>query len=142
MGSRTRWQPGSSTVSRRRLPRVAAAAIGAALLAGCGSTAPRLDRATSGPLIALAERISTEGACAQARDIRTLQGRAIALVNARKVPAALQEPLVSAVNALAEETPACLPPVPATAPPPRPAQRPHGHGKHHGHDKHENGDKG
>ena len=47
------------------------------------------------------------GACAQARDIRRLRSRTTALINAHRVPAALQEPLSSGVNALIE--PVCLP---------------------------------
>jgi hypothetical protein len=58
-------------------------------------------------LIALTDRIVHEGACAQARDIAALRARAIALVNARRVPDALQEPLMSGVSALAAEEPAC-----------------------------------
>jgi hypothetical protein len=119
-------------------------ACSAALLAGCGGGGPKLDRADAASLIALAHRVPEEGACAQARDIKALRRRAIALVNARRVPAALQEPLLSGVAALAEQTPVCLPKVPASsqAPPPAPAPSPgkargkeqhrghgHGHGK-------------
>jgi hypothetical protein len=73
-------------------------------------------------------------------------------VRAHRVPAALLEPFSSGVNALAEQTPPCLPAVPAATPPPppppppppvTPAPREHGHGdkKHehkpkHGHGKH------
>jgi hypothetical protein len=69
--------------------------------------------------------------CAQARDIRALRTRTIALVNARRVPAALQETLTSGVNALVE--PPCLPAIPTdTTPSPTiPA-----HGKKHGRGEH------
>ena len=97
-------------------------------------------------MIALSHRISHEGACAQARDIPKLQTRTEALVNAHRVPAALAESLMSGVNALAEQTPVCLPAVPAptpvatpaAAPPPAHHEHPHEHGpgpKPH-HDKH------
>jgi len=67
-------------------------------------------------------------------------------VNAHRVPAALAESLMSGVNALAEQTPVCLPSVPvptpvatpAAAPPPAHHEHPHEHGpgpKPH-HDKH------
>ncbi len=111
-----------------------------AALAGCGGGGgPHMTRADAAPLIALSHRISHEGACAQSRDIPKLQTRTEALVNAHRVPAALAESLMSGVNALAEQTPVCLPAVPAAAPPPAPAPRPHGHDEHHDHPKH--GDK-
>jgi hypothetical protein len=93
------------------------------------------------PLVALANQISNESACAQRRDIGLLQQRAAELVNARRVPSDLQEPLMSGVNALAADTPPCVPVVPVQpAPPPAPAPPAHGHGhpkpEKHGHDKH------
>jgi hypothetical protein len=104
-------------------------------LAGCGAASrPRLEHADAAALIALAGRIASEGACAQANDIPKLHARAVALVNARRVPQALQEPLLSAVNALAAESPVCLPSVPAastTAPTNTPTP-PRGHGHGHG----------
>ena len=121
------------------------------LLAGCGGGAPKLASGDAGRLIALAQRVPGEGACAQARDIRALRRRAIQLVNAGRVPAALQEPLMSGVTALAAQTPVCLPEVPASAttpPSPRPAPTPpgprdRGKGKHdHGHDHGHDGGKG
>ena len=119
-------------------------ACSAGLLAGCGGRTPRLERSDAAPLVALAHRVPGEAACAQARDIRTLRRRAIALVNAGRVPAELQEPLMSGVAALAEQTPVCLPKVPASSPSPQPPPAPgpappgkekakekhgHGHGK-------------
>jgi hypothetical protein len=105
------------------------------LLAGCGSSGgPHLAHRDAAPLIALADRISREAPCAQARDIRALRAHTIALVNAHRVPAALQETLTSGVNALVE--PVCLPTV---APTPRITIVPkHGKGPkhdHHGKDK-------
>jgi hypothetical protein len=94
------------------------------------------------PLVALANRISNERACAQRRDIRLLQQRAVNLVNARRVPTDLQDPLMSGVNALAADTPPCVPAVPVQpTPPPAPAPPPHGHDhpkppEKHEHDKH------
>jgi len=63
-----------------------------------------------------------------------------ALVNADRVPAALQESLSSGTNALVAETPTCLPPVEAAAPAPASGgdeNRSNGHGhKKHKHGKH------
>jgi hypothetical protein len=122
-------------------------ACSAALLAGCGGDTPKLRRADGASLAVLAHRVPGESACAQARDIRALHRRAIALVNAGRVPAALQEPLMSGVAALSDQIPVCLPKVPASAPAPPPAPAPgegragrrgpaHGHGKH---DEHRHG---
>ncbi|HET7127567.1 MAG TPA: hypothetical protein VFJ93_00650 [Gaiellaceae bacterium] len=113
-----------------------------AVAAGCGSSGgPTLERADGAALIALAHRIASEGACAQTHDIPRLRTQAIALVNAGKVPGELQEPLMSAVGALAAEQPLCLPTVttatPSPSPPPGPKKhRDHGkHGKKHGDEK-------
>jgi hypothetical protein len=75
-----------------------------------------MPRAAAAPLIALSHRIAHEGACAQSRDIAKLQRQAVALVNARRVPADLAEPLISGVNALAERPPLCMPSVPSSGP--------------------------
>jgi hypothetical protein len=92
------------------------------LLAGCGGGGgPHLARKDAAPLITLADRIAREAPCAQARDIRALSSLRDKLINARKVTSALQEPLSSAVNSLAAQTPPCLPSVPAaTVTPPSP----------------------
>ncbi|MCW2964209.1 MAG: hypothetical protein JWO17_1461 [Actinomycetia bacterium] len=92
-------------------------------------------RQDAAPLIALAEKIPREAPCAQARDIRALSRQAIALVNAHRIPPALQESLTSGVNALVVQTPPCLPPVPAatetppvvTIVPEHGKKPPHGH---------------
>jgi hypothetical protein len=112
------------------------------LLAGCGGGGggAHLARDDAAPLIRLADRISRETPCAQARDIRALDARRTALVNAHRVPAALQESLSSGVNALVALTPTCLRSVPAATvtppiapvgpkPKPKPKHDHHGHGK-------------
>jgi len=72
-----------------------------ALVAGCGSRGgPRLDHGDGASLISLAHRIAGEGADGRARDIPLLRDRTIGLINARKVPTKLQEPLLSMVNAV------------------------------------------
>ena len=72
-----------------------------ALVAGCGSSAgPKLDHANGASLISLVHRIANEGADGRARDIPLLRDRTIGLINARKVPAKLQEPLLGMVNAV------------------------------------------
>jgi hypothetical protein len=101
-------------------------------------------RADAAPLIALADKIPHEGPCAQARDIRRLGALRTRLVNAHKLPSALQEPLSSGVNALVAQTPVCLPPVPAATITPPPATPPAAtivpeHGKKHEHGHHGKG---
>jgi len=116
------------------IERAALLTIAAVLLAGCGGGGPHLARRDVAPLIALADRIPLETPCAQARDIRALRARSVALVNAGRVPAALQEPLISGVNALVE--PLCLPAMPTGAVPPStftPGDRGNGRGHGHGH---------
>ena len=109
---------------------------------GCGGDRPHLARSDAAPLIALSKQIAREGRCAQARDIPRLQVRAIALVNARRVPAALQETLLSGVNQLVAQSPVCVPRVAHVAAEPAPPAttvegRGHPKGKHqrkqHGH---------
>jgi hypothetical protein len=104
------------------------------LLAGCGGGGgSHLARRDAAPLIALANRIPGESPCAQARDIARLRERATALVNARRVPQALQDPLSSGVNALVELKPPCLPSVPAATVSPQAQTVVPAHGKKHGH---------
>jgi hypothetical protein len=118
---------------------LAAAPLAAVVLAGCGGDRPHLARADAAPLIALSKRIAHEDRCGQARDIPKLQARTIALVNARRVPATLQETLLSGVNQLASQAPVCLPravratPPPAQAAPAPPRGKPKHHAKKHGH---------
>ncbi|MFL5964434.1 MAG: hypothetical protein ACJ757_16250 [Gaiellaceae bacterium] len=109
------------------------------LLAGCdGGGTPHLAREDAAPLITLADRISREAPCAQARDIRALGALRIKLINAHKVPSALQDPLSSGVNGLVALTPPCLPAVPAATTPSTITTVPR-HGKK---DKHEHHGKG
>ena len=112
-----------------------------AMLGGCGGRdEPTLVRADVAPLIALADRIQHEGPCAQARDIRALDSRQAALLRARRVPAAFQESLASAVASLSEQMPVCLPSVAAArAAPPAPQAQPVPDDEHNGrgHDKHD-----
>lgn len=108
------------------------------LLGGCGGGGAHLRRSDAAPLISLAGRIAHEAPCAQARDIRALDRRRVALVNAGKVPRTLQEPLSSGVNALVAQTPPCLPVIQSTLVPAgtgagRGQRREHGHGGDHGH---------
>lgn len=113
--------------------------VAVAALTGCGDAErPSFARTDVAPLIVLSDRIPGEGACAQARDIKTLRARAVRLVNRRRVPAALLEPFMSGVNTLADGAPVCVPAPPA--PPVQPAAgdqptKPHG-SKGHGHTKH------
>ena len=101
---------------------------------------PKLARSDAAPLIALAGRIAGENACRQAHDIPLLTRRTIALVNSGRVPAGLQEQLVSGVNDLAAQAPPCVKTVPVPAPPPAPAPPRHpGQGKGKGHGKHGGG---
>jgi hypothetical protein len=118
--------------------RVSLLAVTALLLGGCGgSSAPRLRHADAERLLVLTRAIPGEGACAQAHDIRRVQARAIALVNAHRVPSRLQDSLMSGVNALTAQVPVCLPPVPVSTPPPSPGK---GHDHHGKHGKHGEGD--
>jgi hypothetical protein len=117
-------------------------------------------RADVAPLIRLADRISHEGPCAQARDIGLLHREHAVLVGARRIPRELAGSLSAGVDALVAQMPVCVPavarsvpapPPPPPPPPPQPEERKaehgHGHGEHghgHGHDKHagEQGDRG
>ena len=113
------------------------------MLTACSSKpapGPALARADARPLVALANRIAQERPCAQRRDIHTLQQRAVSLVNAGRVPSELQEPLMSGVNALATDSPPCVPTVTVQTPQPPPAPPGHGHGHGKGHDKHGKGE--
>jgi hypothetical protein len=107
------------------------------LLAGCGGGGTHLAHTDAVSLIELAHKIPGEQPCAQARDIRALLSKANALVHAHRVPARLQGPLLSGVDALREQAPVCLPPVQASSPPSVPAETTQregkGHGEHHGH---------
>jgi hypothetical protein len=87
-------------LSPRRSPAVWLT-VCSALVAGCGAGGgPKLEHPDGTTLIVLAHRVADEGADGRARDIPRLRNRAIALVNAGKVPADLQEPFLGKVNAL------------------------------------------
>ena len=137
-------------VCRRRWPAVWLSACSACLvLAGCGgggrkaAPAPKLPaplgRALAAQSEAVASRLAAGDACGASDSARSLQRRTIA--STPRVPAALQEPLQSAVNDLVDRvqaacraaTPPPSPPPPATPPPP--ASPPPEHGKGHGHGK-------
>lgn len=106
----------------------------AAVLAACGGTSgDRLARADSAPLIALSNRIAREPPCGQVRDLRLLRAAANRLVNKRRVPASLLEPMLSGVADLESRRPVCIPPAPAAAPAPTGAAgRDGGRGSSHG----------
>jgi hypothetical protein len=77
-----------------------------ALVAGCGSSSrPKLEHVDGAGLMSLTHRIAGERGAARVRDIARLEARAVALVNRHRVPDELQEPLLSAVNALGAERP-------------------------------------
>ena len=79
------------------------------LAAGCGSGGgPKLAHADGVALMSLTHRIAGERGSARAHDVSRLEARAIALVNARRVPKELQEPLLSAVNAIGAGRPQAL----------------------------------
>ena len=88
----------------RRRSLIVSLTVCSALVAGCGSdNRPKLEHADGASLISLAHRIAGEGAAGRARDVPMLRDRTIALINARRVPANLQEPLLSMVNAVGVE---------------------------------------
>jgi hypothetical protein len=125
-------------MQRRASRGIIAALAFSATVVGCGShKAPTLARADAAPLIALSHRIATEGACAQARDIRKLQQSAALLALAERVPHSLEPTLVAGVNGLVERMPPCVAAVPAisASPPSTPTRKGHGHG----HGKHGDG---
>jgi hypothetical protein len=113
-----------------------------ASLAGCGSASdhqaapppPRLPRALAHLLAAqtdqIAQALDSGDSCRAASLARVLQAQTIAAINARRVPAAFQEPLTSTVTDLVSRV-RCVPP---------PADEEPGKGKKKGHHKHEDGD--
>lgn len=135
-----------------RWPIASLAATSALLLAGCGGRdpGPAIPRSDAQHLIALTHRVAAakEG-CDQQRAIAQVQAEATRLVNAGRVPPALEESLMSGVNALVADQPTCLPDVPVatTTPKPsppaprakihvpffRPGHEHHHHGHGHGH---------
>jgi hypothetical protein len=135
--------------------RSAVALLAAAALAGCGGgharhatppPAPKLPRALADRLAArsddVARKLDAGDSCGALTAARDLQQQTIGAINARQVPAALQEPLLGAANALV---------VRITCTPPPPGEQDHRqqmqgegeqhHGKAKGHHKH-HGDEG
>jgi len=122
--------------------------VAVAALAGCGGghahraappPQPKLPRALADRLAARSDDVAREldngddcGALAAAQD---LQHQTIAAVNAKQVPAALQEPLLGAANALVVRI-SCTPPPPAEQAHQEQMKGEH-HGKAKGHHKHD-----
>ena len=145
-------------VCRRRLPAALLSACSACVvLAGCGSggreaaPAPKLPAPLAESLAAASDQVAAQlgagDACGAATTASGLQQRTIQSIGT--VPSALQEPLQSAVNDLADRTSvACMaaqpkqpPPSPPAVSQPEPEQgKGHGHGK--GHKKKHGGDEG
>jgi hypothetical protein len=129
---------------RGYIPTVRSAVVigcaSALLVAGCGGGS----RPQAGPRVphVLAYRLAAESdAVAAALDrgdscaAQTAAGRLRSDLTASiaRVPAALQEPLSSRVNALTAELPACTPPAPAPQPKKHEEHgKPEKHGKHGG----------
>ena len=141
---------------RTRPPGVGAALVAALVfVAGCGAGSERAApkrplipaalaaklAARSDDVVRLLERNDGCGALAAAKD---LQRETIAAINARRVPARLQEPLVGATNDLLLRI-HCAPPPPPAAEADNGEQKKHGkgddkrHGKGHGKGKHGHG---
>jgi hypothetical protein len=128
--------------------RAAALAIGICLLAaGCGGREvsrppgpklPRpLARQLAGASDSVAAALAAGDGCTALRRATSLQRDVIAAINAHRVPPDFQEPLLGAVNSLAERV-QCRPPPPppATVPDDR-GDDDHGHhGHHRGHGRH------
>ena len=103
------------------------------LLTACGGHAnrsePRLPRSDAAQLIVLARAVArdakTDG-CTARSEIDALSAKARELVSNGRVPLRLRAPLLSGVDALAAEAPACTPPAPAA-----PAATVSKHGKAH-----------
>jgi hypothetical protein len=78
----------------------------------------------------IAQALDGGDSCRAASLARVLQAQTIAAINARRVPAAFQEPLTSTVTDLVSRI-RCVPP---------PSNEEPGKGKKKGHDKHDGGD--
>jgi hypothetical protein len=123
--------------------RAAALAFCVCLLAaGCGGRTasapppPRLPHPLAQRLAAasdgVASALAAGDACAALDRATALQHTVIAAINGHRVPPVFQEPLLGAVNSLAERI-RCVPPPP---PPPAPVADDRGHHGHHGHHEH------
>jgi hypothetical protein len=123
----------------RTTRREAGAALAAALfLAGCGSgderaapSPPRLPAALAAQLASrsddVARLLRQNDGCSALAAAKALQRETIAAVNARRVPARFQEPLLGAANDLVFRI-HCAPSPAASAPA---DEARHGEGKHH-----------
>jgi hypothetical protein len=127
--------------TRTKRPELAAAALAALCLSGCGADAkratphpPTLPRALATQLAARSDAVANalaEGESCRARALaEQLRRDTIAAVNARRVDTRLQEELTGAVNDLAARV-RCVPPV---VEPPADDKRDEDHerGKHEG----------
>jgi hypothetical protein len=134
---------------RVKVRRTAIAAAVAALgLAGCGNDnahraappPPRLPRVLADELASqsdeLARALDAQDSCRASSLVRVLQARTIAAINARRVPAAFQEPLASTVTDLVSRI-RC---VPSPAVPRDQDAKGKGKGKGKGEHKHEGND--
>jgi hypothetical protein len=131
----------------------AVAAATVVVLAGCGESGkrsapppPRLPPQLASQLAsrsdAVAERLAANDGCGALDAAKRLQQETIAAINARRVPARFQEPLLGAANDLVLRI-HCAPP-PPTTPQAENNDDEHGkgtgHGKGHGKGKHDGGD--
>ena len=127
--------------------RRAAALVVALALAGCGGTAHRatskpprlprdLARAWAARARSVADALAAGDGCTALQRADDLRGAVVQAVNARRIPARLEEQLTAAVNELPDRI-TCTPP----APPTTQTTPGHDHGKHKGRDR-GNGDGG
>ena len=137
--------------------RLAAAIALVLVAAGCGASARPHTTAVPGLPPALAQRWAAQassiadaaasgGGCRAQQLAFTL--RAPVIAQQRRVPARLQRPLVTGVNALADRITCTPQPVTTSAkppakpkPPPKPPEDGHGHHHHHGHGDEQGKDK-
>jgi hypothetical protein len=122
-------------------------------LAACGgSRGPSIDADVAEKLARQADAVAqTADPCAARTHARILRRQAVAAINAGRIPASFQEPLLARANELADELALrCLPVPAASTPAPSPppvtirvpsGPRGHGWGKHDKHDKHDKGGK-
>jgi hypothetical protein len=113
-------------------------------LAGCGgSRGPSIDAGLAEKLARQADAVvQATDPCAARTHARILQRQAVAAINAGRIPASFQEPLLARANALADELALRCLPVPAASTPAAPPQvtirvprGPHGHGPGGKHDR-------
>jgi hypothetical protein len=119
-------------------------------LAACGgSSGPSIDAEIAEKLARQADAVAqTADPCAARTHARILRRQAVTAINAGRIPAPFQEPLLARANELADELALrCLPvpaaSTPAPSPPPVTIRAPPGPRGHDGgkHDKHDKGGK-